>query len=91
MRVEQVKIYSDATNQAILRHPGRKFPGVLIQGDTLHNLYLEVDSILSKHGKGLSQDGREELKDVRKHLKDLIEHYKAVLREHGMELPFSDR
>jgi Family of unknown function (DUF6959) len=31
MHVEPVEIYSDQTNAAIMRHPGRRFPGVLIQ------------------------------------------------------------
>jgi hypothetical protein len=34
MHVEKVEIYSDKTNSAVLRHPARKFPGVLIQGAT---------------------------------------------------------
>src|SRR6185312_10005712 len=30
MRVEQVEILSDAPNRAVLRHPGRHFPGLLV-------------------------------------------------------------
>jgi hypothetical protein len=44
MHTEPVEIYSDATNAAVMRHPGRKFPGVLIQGDTLHTLCVSTDS-----------------------------------------------
>lgn len=36
MRVEPVEIYSDATNAAVMRHPGRHVPGFLIQGDSLY-------------------------------------------------------
>jgi len=36
MRTEVVEIYSDQANAAVIRHPSRKFPGVLVQGDTLH-------------------------------------------------------
>lgn len=38
MRTETVEIYSDASNAAVIRHPGRQFPGMLIQEDTLHSL-----------------------------------------------------
>ena len=38
MRSESVEIYSDTTNAAVLRHPGKKFPGVLVQGDTLYTM-----------------------------------------------------
>ncbi|WP_429002107.1 DUF6959 family protein [Xanthomonas campestris] len=39
MHIESVEIYSDRPNMAVLRHPGRKSPGVLLQGDRLHALY----------------------------------------------------
>jgi len=35
MRTELIEIYSDKSNAAVLRHPGRKFSGLLVQGDTL--------------------------------------------------------
>ena len=38
VRTELVEIYSDKTNAAVLRHPGRHFPGVLVQGDDLYAL-----------------------------------------------------
>jgi len=43
MRVEPVEIYSDEPNHAVLRHPGRRFPGALIQGDSLYVLCRQAD------------------------------------------------
>ena len=43
MRVESVEIYSESSNGAILRHPDRRFPGVLIQGDALWSLCHMAD------------------------------------------------
>ncbi len=43
MRIEEVEIYSDETNYAVLKHPGRHFPGSLIQGDDLYHLCLLAD------------------------------------------------
>lgn len=43
MHVEPVEIYSDLSNGAIMRHPGRRFPGVLIQGDSLYLLCDRLD------------------------------------------------
>ena len=48
MREELVEIYSDASNAAVLRHPERKFPGVLLQGDTLHSICQSIDIALKK-------------------------------------------
>jgi len=45
MRIEPVRIYSDASHGAVIRHRGRRFPGALIQGDTLsrNEGFLHVD------------------------------------------------
>jgi hypothetical protein len=43
MRVEPVEIYSDQTNAAVMRHPDRHFPGVLVQGDTLWTMCGRAD------------------------------------------------
>jgi hypothetical protein len=45
MRIEPVEIYSDAFNGAVIRHRGRRFPGTLIQGDTLFSLCFKADEI----------------------------------------------
>jgi hypothetical protein len=87
MRTEPVEIYSDATNQAILRHPGRRFPGVLVQGDTLSILHGQVALVLEKNGDVLGEDARLELEDVRDFLRACLDHYRAVLLDHGMKLP----
>jgi predicted RNase H-like HicB family nuclease len=83
MRTENVEIYSDQSNAAVLRHPGRKFPGVLIQGDTLNALCAQASEAL-----GAGPDAREELEGLRDALYSLLSHYKTVLSEHGIALPF---
>jgi hypothetical protein len=90
MRTEVVEIFSDQTNAAVLRHPGRKFPGVLVQGDTLYSLCRRADDACTG-AKGLVQsDAYEELNDLRNHLWSLLNHYKSVLGEHQIPLPFSE-
>jgi len=85
MRTESVEIYSDETNRAVMRHPGRKFPGVLIQGDTLFTLCAMADEACAKDGSN------KELDRLRSALLDLLLHYKIVLGEHDMQLPFDER
>jgi hypothetical protein len=86
MRVDSVEIFSDQTNAAIMRHPGRNFPGVLIQGDTLYNLCRQADLACSEVARGQPQ--YEELNDLRNALWSYLNHYKATLLQHGMKLPF---
>jgi hypothetical protein len=63
MHVESVEIYSDATNAAIMRHPGRHFPGVLVQGDTLYLLCCQADEVCSSIGRG--KPGFDEANEIR--------------------------
>ena len=88
MRVEAVEIYSDATNAAIMRHPGRRIPGLLIQGDTLHSLCRRADEVCEAIGR--SSAGFQEANKMRNHLWELLNHYKSTLDSHGLPLPFSD-
>jgi len=91
MHVEPVEIYSDASNAVIIRHPGRRFPGILVQGDTLSTLCSAADGICSNGREQLDSDTYAELNDLRNHLWAFLTHYKKVLGEHDIPLPFSDR
>ncbi|WP_439333549.1 DUF6959 family protein [Xanthomonas hortorum] len=63
---------------------GRKSPGVLLQGDTLHALCAQVADALA--------DGpcsSDELQDVHSKLLVLLAHYTSVLCEHQLHITFS--
>jgi len=83
MRIENVEIYSDQSSMPVVRHPGRKFPGLLVQGDTLHALCVQTAVALSD-----SPDAVDELRDLHGTLLAMLEHYKSVLDEHQISLPF---
>ena len=87
MRIDQIEVYSDATNAAVMRHPARVFPGVLVQGDTLHSLWFRMDGIIAQlHGTDEFYDAEY----IRERLQDLLSHYKTVLIDHKIDLPFTD-
>ena len=88
MRVNRVEIFSDKSNAAVLRHPERRFPGVLLQGDTLYGMCQAADQAYSAARGVIEQDQYEELNDLRNHLWELLVHYKQVLVEHNIPLPF---
>ena len=84
-RVE-VEVYSWASNHAIVRVPGRHFPGIVIQGDTLSTLVHDAEEIASGVRDGGSPlDAAEALAD---RLSELLAHYARSLTEHGIRLPF---
>jgi hypothetical protein len=87
MRVESVEIYSDENNTVIMRHPGRRFPGLLIQGDALYSLCVAADEMCNAVGK--ESVGFSEANKIRNRLWDSLNRYKATLDSHGVPLPFS--
>ena len=87
MHIENVEIYSDQSNAVVLRHPGRKFPGILIQGDTLHALCVLATSAYAA-SESLDPAARDEILGLQASLSALLTHYKAVLGEHQISLPF---
>jgi hypothetical protein len=89
MRIESVEIYSDTTNAAVLRHPARRFPGVLVQGDSLHGLCVALDEICSKLCLQVDAETYRHADDLRNSMRSYLTHYKNVMQEHGLPLPFS--
>ena len=89
MRKDTVEIYSDTANAAVMKHPGRKFPGVLVQGDTLHSLCQAADRMCKEIGP--TGPGFEDANELRNKLWSYLTHYKQVLIEHDMKLPFSEQ
>lgn len=88
MRTEPVEMYSNTTNFATIRLPGRQFPGMLIQGDALHNLNSMAADALA--GAEPGSDHWHDIKELADQLQSRVSYYAQVLREHGMELPFPD-
>jgi hypothetical protein len=90
MRTAIVEIFADTSNAAVMRHPDRRLPGVLIQGDTLHTLCVAADEVCAAARGRLDDDSYLELNELRNKLRSLLSHYKVVLGEHQMPLPFSE-
>src|ERR1700743_2864898 len=89
MRIEPVEIYSDATNAAIMRHPGRKFPGLLVQGDSLSGLCRSANEVYERLSGTVDEESRWALFMLYEQLQTYLAHYKSTLEEHGIDLPFS--
>ncbi|GAA3207109.1 DUF6959 family protein [Dactylosporangium siamense] len=86
-RVE-VEMMTGQHNYAVLRLPGRRFPGVLVQGDSLSILSGEVQQALDLLRAGDTAAAEEELAYVANHLAELVDGYVRILDAAGMPLPF---
>lgn len=83
---ETVEIYSDRTNAVVLRHPSRKFPGVLVPGDLLYAFFQQADEACTA-GK-LPEAACRSMTELRNGLLAYLDHYKTVLGEHGIPIPY---
>lgn len=89
MYIQEVEIYSDESNAVVMRHPWRKFPGCLVQGDSL-SILLRSLKVVQSEGACLCDEAAGELAETVEQLSDLMSHYKATLMSHNIPLPFSD-
>jgi len=75
----EVELFSDQRNGAILRLPMRRFPGLLLQGDSLKNLADMADRV-----NVLSADGSDELKEearaLAETLRELCDWYESTIK-----------
>ncbi|MGW8566108.1 DUF6959 family protein [Isoptericola sp. NPDC055881] len=86
-RVE-VELFSDPGNDAVVRMPGRRFPGVLIQGDSPHELRENVQASLELVTGRRISDARDELQALVAQLDKSLDRYEAALAAHRLPLPF---
>ena len=73
-----------------MKHPGRNYPGVLIQGDTLYSICRSLDEACNSIKENDIENAYDEINELRNALWEKLNHYKVVLGEHDIELPFSE-
>jgi hypothetical protein len=73
-----------------MRHPGRKFPGILVQGGNLNLMCMVADSVCAKLEATVEPATYRELDRLCKALNGYRDHYRDTLLEHGIGLPYPD-
>jgi len=85
---DDVELLDRATNRAVVHVPGRKFPGVVLQGDTLSTLTYGLRDLRATL---TDEDQLSDLDLVLDTLEGALENYEAVLSARGMALPYVRR
>jgi hypothetical protein len=86
-----LEVYSTRTNCAVVRPPGRRFPGVVIQGDSLSILCGEVNQIaIALRASNVDDEARAVMQEVLDRLVTWLLHYQEVLQQHGLQLPYGE-
>lgn len=86
-RVE-VELFSDGGNNAVVRMPGRRFPGVLVQGDSLWVLRQDVAEIRDACRSGDGAEALESAEFLLERLDSILLRYTDALERHGMRRPY---
>jgi hypothetical protein len=89
MERKELEVFSEQTNYAIVRMPGRNFPGCVIQGDSLSILLRDAERASVLASATGNSELIDEIESLRESLADRLQHYASVLTAHGMGLPFS--
>ena len=86
-RVE-VELFTDGSNNAVVRMPGRNFPGVLIQGDSLSVIRSGVAEIRDACRAEGATEALELADFLLEDLDEIVLRYTDALARHGLRKPF---
>lgn len=87
MKIE-LEMLSSASNAPVIIAPGRVYPGMVIQGDTLFGFYSRAKKALAVIDKDKYRSEYDSLEVLKDSLEGLLEVYEATLNENGMSLPY---
>jgi uncharacterized membrane protein len=82
------ELLTEATNYAVVQLPGRRFPGVVFQGDSLGSLCHALRAALAEQD---AADLRGELEAIVTGLDQVLQDYLDVLAERGQSSPTTYR
>lgn len=86
--MSEVRLLTPAANYAVVHLPGRQFPGVVFQGDSLNMLISELERAATATDP---EERDKELAYVLERLRDIRIGYEAVLSREGIQLPYPQR
>ncbi len=89
MKQEQIEIYSELVDNAVVRMPQRNTLGSVMQGDTLFLLHADLMDILESHKHEPHSELFYRIYMLAKSLEERLNHYIAVCKEHDVRLSFS--
>ncbi|MCX5255521.1 hypothetical protein OOK27_15485 [Streptomyces canus] len=84
----EAELSTDGGNDAVVRMPGRRFPGVLVQGDSLHVLRSDVAEVMQACERGDLDEARDSAGFLLADLDALMGRYEAALNQHGIPRPY---
>lgn len=84
----QADLLSPPHNFAVVQLPERKYPGVVVQGDTLHSLQKQVEQMGRLLGTMALDELAGEIEYLNVRLSEALRHYERVCVERNIALPY---
>jgi hypothetical protein len=82
------KLLTDPTNYAVVQLPGRQFPGIVFQGDSIHALIAQLRHALDTARKHADDELNAELEDALELLTGVQNKLKSVCEREGVAMPW---
>lgn len=83
-----IELLQETASCALVRRSSRRFPGLLIQGDTLRSLKGVADELLEELSSGDPENAKYSARELQEGLGDFIAHYESMMSAAGWELPY---
>ncbi len=89
MDIEPLEVYARDSNYAVIKPPGRNYPGCVIQGDSLANLCRMAKNIatFTVNRNIDDEDFLDNVQELTNSLVGRLLHYQDVLAKHGIDFP----
>ena len=89
MEIEPLEVFSRDSNYAVVKPPGRRYPGCVIQGDSLAILCGMAKRIaeFARSIEIADEDVLESIQELNNALVGRFLHYQEVLGKHGIDFP----
>lgn len=84
----EVELFTDASVDAVVRLPPRRFPGLLVQGDSLSSIRDDVAGIVRACNRGDVDEAGEEAAFLLSNLDEMLASYTVALNSHDIPIPF---
>ena len=85
----EAKIYDYVSNSCIVQIPGRAFPAVVLQGDSVSTMLLTAIYFMRKATENEDEDMYYEALEMAERLQGHLVQYEKVLEKEGFDKPYS--
>ena len=85
---QTARILSQTSNSGVVQMPERKFPGIVIQGDSLFNLLEQVRYCLQQAKQHQDEEAYYEILMLAEMLQGQLLNYEMALNKLGLKYPY---